>query len=155
MKRSRILRLSITVSIVLGCSTVFAGGLDYSGTLKDVAREIAALKGHYPQLRDFSVTKNVNVDDLKISYGYHTHKSEGRGGWTAGVPNPDDDGVWFYIDFHDPNSTAQIHTQPMIAPNCIGDKRVSFLILEGTRTKRLDDAIWKILQEHGVKKCGR
>ena len=129
MKKDEMLRSSITVSVVLLWCSTFASGLDYSSVLKSVARDIAALKRSYPQLKDFSSTKNVNLDDLVSSYQYRAHKSEVGGGWIAGVPNPDDDGVWFHIDFHDANSTAQIHTQPaMMSPNCIGDKRVSFLI---------------------------
>src|SRR5439155_16106696 len=112
MKKNKTFRSSITVSVVLLWCSAFASGSDYSGVLKSVARDIAALKSSYPQLRDFSATKNVNLDDFMISYQYHTHKFKGGGGWTAGVPNPDDDGVWFHIDFHDANSTAQIHTQP-------------------------------------------
>jgi hypothetical protein len=69
------------------------------------------------------------------------------------VPNPNDDGVWFYIDFHDPHSTRQIHTQPMIAKYCLGDQRLSFLILEGKKSKPVGGNIWQILQQHGVEPC--
>lgn len=123
--------------------------------MKGIARDIANLKASYPQLRDFSVTKNMNASELKVSYGYRTHKPEGRGGWTSQVPNPDEDGIWFYIDFHEVDSTAQIHTQPMTVPVCIGDKRVSFLSLEGTKTRSLGGTIHKILEKHGTYECNR
>jgi hypothetical protein len=157
MGEKRMFGLAIAVVTILSLSStaISADSFDYSGALESVARDIAGLKRSYPQLRDFSVTKNVNFGDLRISYQYHTHKPQGRGGWTAGVPNPDEDGVWFFVDFHDADSTAQIHTQPGMVPNCIGEKRVSFLILEGAHTKPFAGALWKILQKHGVKKCGQ
>jgi len=134
--------------------SAFGSDLNYVGVLESVARDIAALKQDHPQLAEFSIAKNTDVDNLRISYGYHTHKPESRGGWSAGVPNPDEDGIWFYIDFHDASSTAEIHTQPaMRFPECIGDKRVSFLILEGTQTKTIAGAVSRILEEHGMNKC--
>ena len=123
--------------------------------LKSVARDIESLKGEFPQLADFSAARHVSIEPAKIVYGFRTHAPERRGGWTSGVPHPDDDGVWFYIDIHDPASTLQIHAQPATAPICLGDQRVSFLILEGKNTKRLDAPIWKALATHGAKPCGR
>ncbi len=87
---------------------------------------------------------------MSISYGYKTHRSQRAGGWAAIVPNPDEDGVWFYIDFHEPNSTAQIHTQPVVPPLFFWDKKVMFLILEGKRTKELAGVLREILLRHGV-----
>jgi hypothetical protein len=105
----------------------------------------------------FSVDEHVHPDRLTIDYNFHTHRSQQRGGgWTAQVPNPDDDGVWFYINFHDPNSTAQIDTQPSQDPTaaqCFEDKRLTFLILEGKDTKSVGGAISGILKRHGVKRC--
>jgi len=121
--------------------------------IEKVSREIAILKKKYPQLSEFSATNHVNFVELKISYAYHTHRAEHRGGWTAGVPNPDADGIWFYIDLHNANSTAQIHTQPVTIPLCFGDDRVSFLILEGADTKPVSGEIQKILERHGAKRC--
>jgi hypothetical protein len=71
-----------------------------------------------------------------------------------GVPNPDD-GVWFFIDFHTPDSAAQIDTQPSQPPirSCFGDKRLTFLIWEGKNTKSIGSTLWKILGRHGVKHC--
>ena len=87
---------------------------------------------------------------MSITYGFKTHKAEHIGGWTSGVPNPDDDGIWFYIDLHDADSTAQIHTQPITANVLLGGMNVQLLILEGEQTKRVSGAIWKIIMAHGA-----
>ncbi|HZE59182.1 MAG TPA: hypothetical protein VE085_01350 [Burkholderiales bacterium] len=136
-------------------STCFADSFDYTRAVEGIARDIANLRGSYPQLKDFSVSGNLTADEHKISYGYHTHRPELRGGWTSGVPNPDEDGIWFYIDFHSPSSTAQIHTQPMTLPYCIGDMRLSWLSLEGAKTKPVGGVIAEILKKHGAIECGR
>jgi hypothetical protein len=120
-----------------------------------VSQDLMKLKSQYPQLAEFSVSKAMDVPHLKVSYGFHTHRAEHGGGWTAGVPNPDPDGLWFYIDLHDPGSAAQIHTQPMIAPVCFGANKVSFLILDGPETKPVSHAIWDILNKRGAKPCRR
>lgn len=144
--------------LMLGAVVMSPGSLeksiDYQQALTGIARDIASLKRSHPQLSEFFVEQNLQAKELKISYGYRTHRAT-HGGWTGGVPNPDADGIWFYIDFHDPHSTAQIHTQPVTAAICIGDKRVSFLSLEGTRTKSVSGAIHKILKKHGATDCAR
>ena len=123
---------------------------DYPGILAAVARDIAALKDQFPQLAEFSADK-TDVDDFRISYDYHTHAPTHRGGWTSGVPNPDQDGVWFHLDFHDPDSMAQIHTQPVVPMGRLGTKVVMLLILEGRKTKPLAGKLWEILRLYGVK----
>jgi hypothetical protein len=128
---------------------------DYWKPLQAIARDIAKLETDFPQLRDFSPTKNGDIRRLALDYGYHTHQAQHRGGWTSEVPNPDDDGIWFYIDFHEPDSRAQIHTQPVVAKLCLADKRVSFLILEGKNTKSVAGRIGNILRSHGVKECDK
>lgn len=124
---------------------------DYVQTLEAIARDIESLKNEFPQLKEFSIAENLHREQLTISYHYHTHAPTQRVGWTGGVPNPDDDGVWFYLDFHDPDSQTQIHTQPIMIPAGIGQKRVSFLILEGNKTKSIEGRIWSILRKHGVR----
>jgi len=124
--------------------------MNYSELLKKIGNEISALRRDYPQLADFSPAKHVQLESLIISYEYKTHEPPRRGGWTSGVPHPDPDGVWFYIDFHDPNSMAQIHTQPVVPKGRIGDKAVMFLILEGNKTKPLSGKIWEILKNNGI-----
>lgn len=122
-------------------------------TMNAIGQGIANLRDQFPQLREFSVSKNVLSQRLIITYDYHTHRSQIRGGWRRQVPEPDDDGLWFYIDLHDPASTAQIHTQPVMQPYCFEDKQLSFLILEGKKTKPVSDEIWAILKQHGVRPC--
>lgn len=128
-----------------------ASSASHEEALERIALAIERLKGSYPQLADFSVSQHLDRGGLTISYGYHTHRSRRRGGWTAGVPNPDPDGVWLHIDFHDPGSTAQIHTQPVVPELRYRDKRVMFLILEGERTRRLAGALDRILRDEGVR----
>lgn len=128
--------------------------INFQETLQSVARHIEALKKDFPQLKEFSPIKNTDIQGLRIEYAYHTHPALQRGGWTSGVPNPDDDGIWFYIDFHDPDSLAQIHTQPVTGwAVCLGNKRASLLSLEGKNTKPVQGALWKILERHGAKPC--
>lgn len=137
-------------------STCSAGAFDYKRSIGGIASDIAGPKESYPQLKDFSVAEHLQADRHEIQYSYHTHKPAGRGGWTSGVPNPDEDGIWFYIDFHDPRSAAQIHTQPAVAsPYCVGNMRLSFLILEGAKTRSVEGAIWDILKKHGAAECDR
>ena len=126
---------------------------DYLEVVHAIARDIEGLKGDFPQLKDFSPAQAVNAERLVITYAYHTHPPQGVGGWTSGVPNPDDDGIWFYFDFHDPDSQAQIDTQPMTQSLCLGRKRAIFLILEGSQTKPLAGSISSLLRRHGVTPC--
>ena len=130
-----------------------ANEIDYSGTIKEIALEIEALKKDFPQLKNF-FSKNIDENKLVISYGYSTYRSKSLAGWTKGVPNPNKDGIWFHLSFYDPKSDKQIHTQPIVhIPTCIGKKRVSLLILEGEETKSLSLPIWKILRKYGVYDC--
>ncbi|OGZ28114.1 MAG: hypothetical protein A2562_00490 [Candidatus Nealsonbacteria bacterium RIFOXYD1_FULL_39_11] len=127
--------------------------INYLQVLQSIAEKIADLKVDYPQLAEFSPIANMNAESLVINYGYHTHQAEYHGGWASGVPSPDDDGIWFYIDFHDPDSQAQIHTQPENIAKCLGKKRVQFLILEGEKAKSLSSKINTILLDHGIETC--
>lgn len=139
---------------ILTCMVPDTMAQDYAGMIKTMAQRIEALKPFYPQLQQFSVTANVNPERLIIDYEFHTHQPSRAGGWTDGVPHPDNDGIWFYIDLHDADSMAQIHTQPITGtPMCLGNKRVTFLILEGAKTKSISSALWQILREHGAKEC--
>lgn len=152
---SKLLTRTLLLAALLSPAPGHAASVDYSRTIKAMARDIAALKRSYPQLQDFSPATNLDAQHLTISYTYRTHEAERRGGWTSGVPHPDEAGVWFYIDIHDPDSNAQIHTQPVTAAICIGNQRVSYLILEGARTKSLNAPIYKILRKHGARDCDR
>jgi hypothetical protein len=158
MKRKVFLVVLMVVSISGAAilMVVTAAERDYSGIMKSIAGDIEKLKLQYPQLKDFSVSNNLNLRDLAIVYAYHTRSPEKTGGWTSGVPHPNEDGVWFYFDLHDPNSTAEVHTQPMVTvPMCLGSKNLSFLSLEGSHTTSIDGAIWKILRSYGARECDR
>lgn len=151
MTTSHIAFPEIATALLLLTSFAVAGDNEsHQNTILKIGRSIEALKVHYPQLKTFTVKDNVDTARLRITYDLNTHEPERHGGWTSGVPNPDADGIWFYIDIHDSDSTAQIHTQPVTQPMFLGDKRVSFLILEGKKTKSVSTAIRKILIDHGV-----
>jgi hypothetical protein len=141
--------------ILVGATQAFAQEAKPDAeTLMAIARDIEQLRGDYPALEGFSATKHADTQGLRIDYSYRTHQATQAGGWTAGVPNPDDDGLWFHIDFHAWDSTSQLHTQPMTGPPlCIGDKRVSFLMLEGESIAPVSPAIWPLLRRHGVEDC--
>jgi hypothetical protein len=128
-----------------------ASTVDYPKVLRAIAQAIADLKRDFPQLDEFLPSDHADPKGLQIAYAFHTHRPQGRAGWTSGVPNPDDDGVWFYIDFHDADSVAQIHAQPVVPKGILGEKRVMFLVLEGPETKPLAGSIRDILRRHGVK----
>jgi hypothetical protein len=122
---------------------------DYPGALRAIANEIEALKGEYPQLRDFSASASVDATRLAIDYSFHTHRPAPTGGWTSGVPNPDDDGIWFHIDLHDPGSNAEVHTQPKVSTRTrAGGKQAYMLILEGEKTRRAESRLWAIVKRH-------
>ena len=124
---------------------------DYPEVMRAIAREIEALKPEFPQLKEFSVAGSLRLESLAVSYGYHTHQPRRRPGWAGAVPNPNPDGIWFYIDLHDPSSQAQIHTQPFVLPVLwIGEKKVTFLVLEGAKTKPLGGRLNAILAKHGA-----
>jgi len=146
--------LLLLIGNLLMSSTALAADPDYPTVIDNIGQDIAELKSAFPQLSDFSADKNVHAEQLQITYQYNTHKARHYGGWTAGVPNPDSDGIWFYLDIHDAASNAQIHTQPVTLPICLDNKRVSFLILEGDETKSIQASIWGILKNHGIKPCG-
>jgi hypothetical protein len=121
---------------------------DYPAICQSIADEIAGIRASYPQLAEFEAT----ATDCTITYAHHTHRANQVGGWTAGVPNPDPDGVWFYIAVWDPadpaEASSQINTQPMTPQRWIGKRRVTYLILEGDQTTRVGDELLSILKHH-------
>jgi hypothetical protein len=140
------------VFVLVGKEASLADESKYHEFINRVSNEIVKLKEMYPQLMEFSINKNVDIENLKIDYNYHTHKSEHTGGWTSGVPNPDTDGIWFYIDLHDKDSAAQIHTQPIMGTSLqFGNRSICFLILEGIATKSVSGKITSILKRSGAK----
>ena len=123
----------------------------YESTLREIARSIEALKAEFPQLAEFSASTNSRVGDLTITYGYRTQDPPKTGGWTSGVPNPTADGVWFSLSIYDPDSTLEMHTQPVVPRYRLRDKRVQLLLLEGAGTKSLRGELHRILVGHGVR----
>lgn len=124
--------------------------IDPAAVLDEIARDIAALKSEFPQLKDFVVPQSYEEDNYEISYRFNALDPQGDGGWSGGTPSPKDDGVWFYISVHSPLSTRQIHTQPITLGTYLGSYRFQFLLKEGKHTKSVQSAVWKIFREHGV-----
>jgi hypothetical protein len=143
------------IAVCLSVGMVPAHAQDRLGILKAVAADIEKLKPDFPQLRDFSASKNVSQHPPSIGYAFRTHAPARTGGWTSGVPDPDADGIWFHIDLHDSNSNLELHTQPVTAALCLGESRVSFLMLEGRDTRRLYGPIWSALAKQGARECAR
>ena len=125
---------------------------DYVAVMHAIADDIATIAADYPQLKEFSAA-DQDLESLRIDYAYHTHRSTLRAGWAAGAPEPDDDGIWFFIDFYDPGSGGQIDTQPVLPPLCLWEKRVTFLILEGKKTTSAAKRLRSILSSHGLRAC--
>jgi len=146
--------LAALAGAVAAAAPAVPDATDYTAALRAIARDIAALKPVFPQLAAFDAQR-LDAAVPSLTYAFHTHAAAPGPGWSSGVPQPDADGIWFYLDFHDPNSTAQIHTQPVIAAQCFGARRVSLLMLEGSATRPLEGEIQKILRHHGVGRCER
>jgi hypothetical protein len=156
MTPREIARLAACAALLLLPAAMAADTFDYTRAITRLATGIEELKATYPQLAEFSAATALRVDPPSIGYGYHTHKPQPTGGWTSGVPHPDADGLWFHIDFHDPESKTELHTQPMVmVPMCIGQQRLTVLILEGKSTNSVKVEIWKLLRAQGAKECTR
>lgn len=103
--------------------------------LEALVRDIEALRARCPQLAAFDAKRDLHAEERVISYDFHTHAAARRGGWRSGVPEPDRDGVWLYIDIHRADSTAQIHTQPFGLPSWdVAGDRLLFIMFEGEKT---------------------
>lgn len=147
------MRLLVSLVLALSAGAAPAHAQDRLGILTAVALDIEKLKTDFPQLRDFSAATHLRAEPPAISYAFRTHAPARTGGWTSAVPNPDADGVWFHIDLHDPGSSLEIHTQPVTASLCLGESRVSFLMLEGRDTRSLYGPIWGALKKQGAREC--
>lgn len=123
----------------------------YEATLRAIAQDIEDLKSEYPQLADFSVERHFNAPHLRIAYEYRVGPRPRTGGWTSGMSSPKDDGVVLYVDFHDPKSNHEVHTQPRVPLYRFGDRAVMLLMLEGTATRSLRRAIVGIFEAHHVR----
>ncbi len=149
----KLFTLSMVILMIAGPDLSLAQSrTDHVAVLTEIADKIHQLGNRFPQLKNFSPHEHLDVEKLSIKYAYHTHKAKPTGGWTSGVPNPDDDGVWFYIDFHDPDSSRQIHTQPFrMTAYGVGGMRFHFLILEGAGTQSVEAELWQIFTAAGIK----
>jgi hypothetical protein len=130
------------------------GPSDYAATCHAIAEDIEDLARHYPQLAAFTVTR-VMKRQCTIDYEYHTHKPEQRGGWSSGVPHPDPDGIWLFINVWDPDDPsdryAELHTQPMtFERRHLGKREVTVFVAEGDHTTPVADHIHAILKARGV-----
>jgi hypothetical protein len=143
--------LALAMALALGAGPVAPPEPD--AVLVAVAADIEALGATHPALAAFRAASHLDVAGARIDYAYRTHDPARTGGWTAGVPEPDADGLWFHIDVHEPTSTAQIHTQPMVEPLCLGGRRVSFLVLAGERLEGVAGEFRAILGRRGVVPC--
>ena len=126
---------------------------DPAAVLRAIAVDIEALGASHAQLAAFRAADHLDAAQSRIDYAWHTHAAPKTGGWTSGVPNPDPDGIWFHIDVHDPASTLQIHTQPMVERLCLGTAHVSFLVLEGEQAEPAADDLRRILGKNGIVPC--
>lgn len=128
---------------------------NYKQICENIAKGIESLKKNYPQLKEFNVSKNLDKEKCKIEYEYKCHLSVNGVGWVSQVPNPDPDGLWLYINLWNKNdpveSFSQINTQPVMPLWYINERCVTFLILEGKRTRSLDKEILKILKKYGLR----
>ena len=128
---------------------------DYMKICEDIAKDIELLKKEFPQLKEFEVSKNLDKQSCKIRYEYKCHEPSHRGGWTSGVPEPDPEGIWFYIGIWDKNNpsenSSQINTQPVMPLLYIENRRVTYLMLQGKNTNPVDTKIFEILKKYGAK----
>ncbi|MBI5528684.1 MAG: PKD domain-containing protein [Deltaproteobacteria bacterium] len=123
--------------------------------VEDIAREIERLKPEHPKLEKFSVAEAVRPARCEISYSHKTHRSTTRAGWTAGFPEPDPDGIAFYVHLYNKEEQAgQIDTQPVMPPWHIGEWKVTFLVREGEKAPRAADLIHNRLAFLGMRVKG-
>jgi hypothetical protein len=139
--------VAVGIFLFLGPGAARGEHVSHEKFIESVAEGIAKLKEAYPQLAGFSREKNVDAGELKISYSFRARRAASGAGWRAGVPKPGPDGLWLYIDLHDPESMAQLHTQPSVKKlGRVDGKDVAFLIREGSATKKVAGAISALLE---------
>jgi hypothetical protein len=136
-----------------GGSTAAPVSPDAPETCAAIAADIEALRPRFPALVEYRASA-AQRSDCYISYGWHTSPGHGAG-WAGGVPNPDPDGVWFYIGIYDPagpEAQSQINTQPVTPDWRLGSRKVTFLVLEGE--SGIGAAIHDVLSRHGLRTVG-
>jgi len=120
----------------------------FPATCNAIARDIEVL-ADFPQLDDF---RAADQHDCHVSYSYRTKPPSGRGGgYSAGIPRPEPDGIFLYIGIWDPNApnNRQLDTQP-VSMYKLGDRRVTLIVSQGAQTKNAFPAILEILKRHGM-----
>jgi hypothetical protein len=125
--------------------------VSFPQTCNEIARDLETLTRQFPQLVNY---RAADQKDCHVSYEYKTLPPSGRGGgWSAGVPRPEAGGVFLYIGIWDPNAkdNRQLDTQPMTGDWVIGDRRVTFILLEGDTVKSAGTAIRRLLERHGMR----
>jgi len=126
--------------------------MDESEICPGIARDIERLKGRFPQLAAFSAATALHSADV-IEYSYKVHDPPRSPGWRGGFPDPDADGIAFYFhlwDDRDPSAGGQVDTQPVMPFWYIGNRRVTFLILEGTSVAPVEQSLVDIFRKHGM-----
>lgn len=122
--------------------------------LCSIAGEIEALKPSHPQLAEFQAAEHCDRDRLVIGYQYRCDPPAGGAGWRGATPSPRSGGVWLYLDFHDPSSKRQIHTQPAVPKRVFRDRDVMLLLVEGPGAPSIGLELEAILQRHGIEATG-
>ncbi len=115
-----------------------------------IAEDLERTKADHPQLREFSAREHCDADKLVIAYEHACDPPQGGAGWSGATPAPRAEGIWLHLDFHDPSSTAQIHTQPIVMPRYYGDLKVMLLLREGEATSSIGAELEAIMARHGV-----
>lgn len=135
-------------------SSAVSGKSSYAATCAAIAAEIEALSPDHPQLAGFHADSAALEPDCRITHTYHCHPAKHGGGWSAGVPQPDADGLWLHLGIFDPTgpaATSQLYTQPAFLPaRTLHGRRVVLFVHEGSATKPLQLEILKILRRHGM-----
>jgi len=120
----------------------------------NLANDLAALGGTYPQLAAFRAETAMASPDCRIGYVFHCHPPKPRGGFLGAVPEPDPDGIWLYLGIwseSDPSeANAQIHTQPILPRWYLGGRRVTLHVFEGAKVTPARDAILGVLRRRGL-----
>ena len=119
---------------------------------RTIAADLELLRPEFPALVELRASTAMKRDCV-IEYGWHVGAPAGHGGWSAQVPRPERDGVWFYVGLYDPHGAEandQINTQPALPTWWVGTRKVTFLISEGERARGIGDAILEVLRRHGM-----
>src|SRR5262245_38096661 len=109
------MRIWKMISLMLASGQLFGGTImtnnkEVGKTLLAIADDIEKLKREYPQLKSFSPSRNLipGPDRPALEYKFHTRQPLGQEAWRVRIPQPKEDGVWFYINIHNPDSLEPI-----------------------------------------------